>query len=955
MSDSRTDGEPRSIMGLASILFFASGMTGLIYEVIWFKRFTHVWGASSLAMTVVVASFLGGLGLGAFLLGHRADGVRNPLGWYGRIEIAIGVLAFLIPFEIALLFEISSLLPDFIMESIVLWTTVRFVLTFLVIGPTCVLMGATLPFLVRHFAPALGGGSATAWVYAINTFGAAVGCFLAGFYLLPRFGLTASNVMAVLLNIGLGGAAIALSRVRIQERAQSSRAAPVSLSEKGTSWNPKLLLAGAAMTGFAALALQIVWTRQLALVLGGTTYAFTAVLFVVLVGIALGSLIYRLVLQSRQEQAGVLAGILVVLSIGALVGKELLEPISSATGSLKPLRESAVWNAAVCVGASCALQFVPSVAMGVLFPWFVNAASFSPLKLGQGVGRLYAFNTVGTISGAIVATFVLLPDFGTGHATGLCLLLYFATWIVLLPTGSQGRQILALSTACVLLLTGGYAMRPDDPRVLGVGQYMYGFKPSAVLREQNKVLHQVDGASCSVLVRELPGGFRALSVNGKTDASDGKEDMPMQLGLAYLPAFLHPSASDFLIIGYGSGCTSGASLLINDARVTCCEIEPAVFEGSRFFSHVNHEPDRSPRLEMVFNDGRNHLQTTSDLYDLILSEPSNPWIAGVSNLFTREFYKQAKERLKDGGILAQWIQTYSIEPRDYAAIAATVSREFKELALLRVNRGDTILLASNRPIVPTAKQMDAAQMIVDRSEAISSDMRQYFGGTDVRSLLVKTLLLDTAGVARLAAKWSQPEDVMTDLDMRLEFVAPHALFRSESTAPAVTSAIFDSIANGWFADRLRDWGCQDNQVDALRELEFAAGNLGHDRLSRQLAREVLSVRNDEPHFKVSELLVQGASYPDELQRTVREAPIGEVTRLGVQLCAAQRFEEAAGVFRILSKRVPDSATNWVNLSVNLRASGREEEALEALKQARELDPLNDYVQSVMKNNGLETR
>lgn len=940
--------ERRVFPFLASVLFFLSGCTGLIYEVVWFKRFTHVWGGSSLAMTVVVASFLGGLGLGAFLLGKRADRSERPLAWYGWCEIAIGVIALLVPLEIALLFRVSAVLHPVLMDSPLALAFVRLVLTFLTIGPACVLMGGTLPFVVKHLSTRMSGGAATAWLYAINTFGAAVGCFVAGFFLLPSLGLSTTNLLAVAINLALGFAAIALAK---RTPAASSPAEPEHAALLTSRWNAKLLLGGAAVTGFAALALQIVWTRQLALVLGGTTYAFTAVLFVVLVGIAVGSLLFRFWLSEVRDQGAVLGGTLLVLVAGAVLGKLLVPQAIAGTASLKHLRDSQSWNALICLASSSTLQLLPSIAMGILFPWFVNAARFASRELGAGVGRVYACNTIGSICGAVAGTFLLLPSLGTALAIGVCLALYFLTWIALFPSETPRWKFISAITAFLLLVMASVASEREDPRITNIGQFMYGYREPEEARAGNRVLFHADGASCSVLVRELNGGFRALCVNGKTDASDGGDDMPMQLGLAYLPMALHPQAKELLVIGFGSGCTSGASLLFAGTRVTCCEIEPAVLDAAPNFAHVNHRPYDSPDLHVVFNDGRNHLQGTDARYDLILSEPSNPWIAGVSNLFTRQFYEAASARLADGGILAQWVQTYSIGIDDYAAIAATITSVFPECALLRISKGDTILLASKRPLIPDAAVLALAQARVDQTPAITADLERYFGTRDVRSLLLKTLLLDTAGVRRFVAAGVEVE-LITDLNLRLEFDAPRALFVQESKAPEITQRLLSAVSHEWFGSLLRKWACGSEQIAALEALESTALELGQKDFVQMLAQSVLDFDATATHFSVSHLVTRDASEIAAALPAVVAGSELDASRLGVSLCAAQRYDEAITVFRALASKYPRSATVLGNLAVNLKA--REVEGWrEALDRAHELDPYNDFVRSLRSQYALD--
>ncbi|HEV3026043.1 MAG TPA: hypothetical protein VG457_00640, partial [Planctomycetota bacterium] len=318
----------------AGALFFISGATGLAYEVIWFRRFSHIWGASTLAMGSVVASFLLGLGIGSHLLGRRADTMKSPLRGYGWCEAGIAAFALLIPFECAALGTIARMIYPALHGIPVLDTLVRCLLTFLVIGPPCVLMGSTFPLLVRQFVSGEVGPIA-GLLYAVNTGGAALGCYIAGFHLLPWLGLTGTNGLAAMLNFGVAVTAIVLAR-RLGSAPPVPQETPPTSAAPGTP-SRGALFGASALCGFAALLLQMVWTRQLCVLLGGSTYALTATLFVILLGIGCGSLLFRIAIPNLPDPtsaAGVALGLL-VLSAGAT--RLLIPSLTIAVGLAGPL------------------------------------------------------------------------------------------------------------------------------------------------------------------------------------------------------------------------------------------------------------------------------------------------------------------------------------------------------------------------------------------------------------------------------------------------------------------------------------------------------------------------------------------------------------------------------------------------------------------------------------------
>jgi predicted membrane-bound spermidine synthase len=789
-------------LAAASLLFLASGATGLAYEVIWFKRFAHVWGSSSTAIAAVVASFLFGLGLGALVLGRYADRVSRPLRWYGLSELGIGVLALLALEAIRLLWRFTSALEPHIPEWPVLGFGLRFLITLLIIGPPCTLMGGTLPFLVRQFTPVRSALSRSiAWLYAVNTFGAAAGCYVTGFHLLPSLGIQWTNYLTAATSLLIGGASLILAARlapvpvvkpggTMETGPQAAvRDAPAHASSSGGPWITVRL--AAALTGAAALILQITWNRQLAVALGGSTYAFTATLFVVLLGIACGSLVVRATggsgFETLRRDSRIAAAVALGVAATAVAGKAALPWMSAWVGTLPHLRAEQAWNAAVSVGASAILEFLPALGMGILFPLCIHLTRGTGGRAGRAIGGIYAWNTAGSLAGATATAILVFPAGGTSLALAIAVGLYVAGAFLLAasaPPSPAGGRLGALVTP-IAVAAGGLglvllALRPADPRATDMGSFLYGPVPTTA-RERTRIVSFAEGSSCNVLVTD-EGTSRNLRVNGKIDATDGI-DMVTQLGLAYFPRAYVPDAERVAIIGFGSGTTAGASLLFPGTGVVCCEIEPAVHRTAELFSAVNHLTATTPGLTMFFGDGRSYLQGAGDPFDLIISEPSNPWLAGVSNLFTREFFLVARERLRDCGVLAQWIQTYGFSISEYAMIVRTLKTVFPHYGLISLGEGqDTILLASTAPLAPDPAALDRLAAVIAGTPAIQADLETYFGTDDLRELLLLHHVLDESGLDRLIAG-DAATTVNTDANVRLEFDAPLHLFQGSIPAP----------------------------------------------------------------------------------------------------------------------------------------------------------------------------
>lgn len=917
------------IFWLASLLFFISGGTGLAYQVVWFKRFSHVWGSSSLAFAAVGGSFLFGLGLGAYLIGRVADRMPQPLRWYGVCELAIGILALVIPFEIAALADASVSLYASIPEEPVLRFLVQFCITLLVIGPPCMLMGGTLPLLIRQLTARDGSlDQATAWLYAINTFGAATGCYLTGFHLLPALGLLATNNLAAGINLTIGVVSLVVSGTSAPVMPRRD-VAPVAHGPGDAGRLARLYMAS-AMTGCAALMLEMTWTRQLALIVGGSTYAYTATLFVVLVGIALGSLIFHFWLRPVASWPW-LPVVIVGGSVAAIVaGNSLLPELSMwmAPADVRKWRSEPLGNGILCVAVSAVLEFLPAVGMGLLFPLFVHLTHASAARVGQAVGNIYAWNTLGSIVGASLTSLLLFPRIGTAGAIALATGLYVVALLAMLSWRSPLEMMRGAAAGLVGAVAVAIVAQPFDPLETNMGFYIYG-DPAKIgsgpedpnWRDKIEVLSFEEGASSNVFVNKA-NQIVSLRVNGKVDASSGA-DMATQLGSAYFPRLFKPDAKEVLVIGFGSGCTPGGSLMFPGTRVTCCEIEPAVYAASGQFADQNHRPqehtrawlearnaelapeerltpeeiDERARFSMIFGDGRTAVQGSGKKYDLIISEPSNPWLAGVSNLFTKEFFRTAREHLTEDGVLAQWIQTYSFTLADYLMIVRTMHSEFPHFGVLLLANGlDTVLLASNRPLLPTAENLDDVQKMVDDNPEIATDLQRYLGGKDVRALLARYYQLGEEQIKPLLK--ADPSQLLnTDLHLRLEFDAPLHLFRDLKPNESATAALLNAVDPKW-----------------IERLAVAAG-----------------VKRDSPEFRamVAEYYRSIAALRTTQKRENEAlAALLELVRLSPNDAAAhaelgqrylrdQRFAEAVKHFREALRARPDVTTTdgsnmWAN-------------------------------------------
>ena len=923
---------------LISLLFFASGAAGLVYEVVWFKRFSHVWGSSALSAAAVLASFLLGLGLGAGLVGRFADRARSPLRVYGLCEIGIAVLALLVPHGIRLLERAVAVVHPLSEDRPLLGALIRSLATFAVIGPPCILMGGTLPLLVRHLTPpgATLGRSAGV-LYGMNTLGGAAGAYLAGFHLLPALGLPASNSIAAGVNAAAGAVALALGMRRgaVPVPAAPPPALPPAPGPARLR-RPNPVLAAALITGAASLLLQVAWNRELALVLGGSTYAFTAMLAVVLAGIGIGGLVFHAFLRDVREPLRAQAVVILLIAVSVAAGQLLVERLVIVSGSLVHVRTGLVSNAVLCASAAGVLELLPAIGMGVLLPLYAAAAPAGWDRPGRSVGDVYAWNTAGTIAGALGGALVALPTWGIAGTAAAAVALYAIAAVLLSPTRGWRARIALLVTAAIGTGSAFVAAREPDPVLLNLGLHMYGCSSS---RPQAGILPLFieDGATSSVMVALHGDGRRSLRVNGKVDASDSR-DMATQLGIAYFPRLLRPAAREVLVIGFGSGTTSGASLLFHGTRVTCAEIEKAVVEASVHFEHVNHRPRESAMFRVITDDGRALLQGSEARYDLVLSEPSNPWMAGVSNLFTREFHAAVESRLEPGGVLGQWVQAYGLAPSDYATLLRTVLDVFDHAALVVLPGTDTLLLASNTPLDPDAALLDAAEELVGANEAVRKDLETHFGTADVRSVFLRHFILDERAVRKLCGAGGE---VHGDLDMKLEFLAPLRLFDPEVTTEAVRRSILAAADTSAIGAMWARWGCGRDQLDALRELAGTFTQIGDWKSAAPIVEFGLGIDPKDARF-LAMRLVHGASnnedaWESDLAEVLAGSPDG-VARAALLLSQRGHWRRAATAWERLAAARPESASVRARLGQSLKALGDEEKARREFAEARRLDP-----------------
>ena len=835
--------------------FFFSGAAGLIYQVVWTRMLTQIFGNTTYAIATVLSAFMAGLAIGSYVFGRIADRGKNDFLLYGILEAGVGVYGFLVPWFF--LAAQKAYGPIFVLNESYpfLFNLVLFFLSFLLLVFPTLLMGATLPVLSRFFVRSFAQfGRRVGDLYATNTLGAVIGCAAAGFYLIPTFGMRTTVFIAAAVNMII--AALILMVDRLRDKIPVSIAAePVaeetSLADaRSASTLGWVVLVSFALSGFASLVYENAWTRSLTLVIGSSIYSFSTMLVTFLIGLALGGFIYARFLGEREARLSTFGLIELWVGLAALATIPLFEQLPLIfLRLLHGFGDTFTVFLYLQIFLSALVMFVPTVLLGMTFPLVARLFTQSLYRVGSGVGSSYAANTVGAVAGAFAGGFILIPNLGVQNTiifavvmnlligAGLILSDARLSWI---PRYGLGMAVLVLTVVAPL------KVRRWDPHILTSGVTIYADRyeslPTNSLRieemKRDDILYYREGLTSTVSVHQIPDSeYRYFKSNGKIDGSYG--DALSQLMTSYLAMLLHPTAERALTIGLGSGMSAKALVTFDSLKeIEVIEIEPAMIDASKYFERTSvpaeslpaevtfptnegesriwydpaekrlyykgvmdsqartelmnrsNDPDyrgaidrlyrnarhsrsaglhQDKRVRIIPTDGRNYILATPKYYDVITAEPSNPWIAGIANLYTREFYQVIKSKIKDDGIFAQWFHNYSMSPDDFRMVFRTFVEAFPHVSLWSMKESDFLLIGSKKEQV---FNYPAVKKIYDNNPVLQSDL-EYLGLSDVYAV---------QGFYRMNREgfleFSKGASINTDDGAELEFSAPKNLRRA---------------------------------------------------------------------------------------------------------------------------------------------------------------------------------
>jgi spermidine synthase len=944
------------------------------------RSFGLIFGNTTDAVAMVLAVFMGGLALGSWIAARRR--VADPLRAYALLELSVGALALLTLPLLRGLPWLYGLLAGGVGLEGPLELLGRAVLASAVLLPATVVLGMTVPLAVETLA-SLGQPARASFgrLYLVNTLGGAAGVGLAPFVLVPLLGVQGTLLTAAAGSLGVGSLALLWRRqtgllAPVRDAAGPPDAAGEVTVPVGESRVRRLLVLGAvlaAASGAATFGIEVLWARSYALVIGSTVYAFNLMLLAVLLGIAGGAALYGRLRPRLTRPVKAVGALFGGAGLAVLLGQWVIGRLPEVyLGLLGVLPVSFTLHQLAGLALCLATMLPVTLALGLTFPLLMHLVDSGGRSAQEASGRLYAWNTGGAIVGALLADLVLVPRLGLQPPYLIFATLLLGGGVWALTEAAGWRPVLRAAAPAALvaaLLALSVRWTPWDPVLMSSGVHRYGlewrdrvesaFDLDTWLREQHELIFYEEGSEAVVAVSETGTGRRFLSVNGKTDAGSGEEDVVTQRFIAHVPMLLHPRPRRVLVIGWGAGATAASAALYPVDTLECVEIEPAVYEAASLFDELSGEVRRDERFTMVFRDGRNHLLRSSQPWDVIVSEPSNPWISGVSNLFTKEFYEEVLDKLAEGGVFGQWFHYYHLDAADVKVEVNTFLAVFPHASLWLVP-----------PVTAEdgTRRLGADMLLVGSSEPHSLDWRRLeekLDDTPVGDDLRATRVLDDP--LALVASWTMGREEMeewvadeevfpsgtplnTDDHPYVEFVAPRRTVvtpAEASRAASQTRSDMNAAAGDARSIVPRHpalEGGPSSRAGFYRDLARRYGRAGQpSRALAALDAAVEAVPDDAPaHAQAGKLLLDQGRAAEALGRlhlAVRMDPgLVEAWELLGGLAIDRRdYPLAEEAHRAVLRREPANVDAWLRLGAVLARQGKWAEAGEALEWAEELD------------------
>jgi len=734
-------------------------------------------GNTHYSVATVLTVFMAGLALGSFLGGRLIDIKGNPLIVYAILEAGIGVYCFLIPHMIDAVLPLLKWIYSNYQNDYATASIFRFAVCGAILLIPTSLMGATLPVLGKLISTDKNLiGKDVGTLYAMNTFGAVFGALASVYILMRNLGVSGTILVVALINISIAALILILYKRRQSFSTPSIKPPNLDTDKPSKSFDREMLLIYLCFgfSGATALIYQVAWNRIFSLLLGSSIYAFSLILTTFIFGLAIGTAVFSKICNIFKDlhkvfgllQIGIASLALLAIPFFAMVpmaNRWIYQNWGQTFETIQFANFFIIFT----------LVFGPTFFMGAQFPIVVKLAARGLPTLGRIVGTVYASNTVGTIVGSFLGGFLLIPWLGIQNTIIFAVMLNMIIGIVMLFNSSTlngNIKYYALPALFILIFLGSQELPKWDKAVISSGSFMpYRIDDLAdAIEGKNKILRYQEGIHTTVTTELAVTGNIFLKVNGKTDASLA-QDMRTQLLSGYLPMFMHANPKSVLVIGQGSGVTLGAVEQFPAEKIDLVEISSAVIEGSRYFSPFNHNALEDKRLSLILEDGRNHITLIDKKYDVIVSEPSNPWISGVGALFTRNFFELLDQRLNPNGIACIWVHT-NMSPDSFKSIIKSFISIFPSVTMWESIPGDDYLLIGS--------QSDY-KLPYERLNALLTDKEK---GKDLRRLglssvsdVMALMIMDGVGLQKFSAE----APIHTDDNSLLEFAAPEYVYKDE--------------------------------------------------------------------------------------------------------------------------------------------------------------------------------
>lgn len=740
------------------LLFSASGCSALIYEIVWYHLLQLAIGSTAVSLGVLLATFMGGLFLGSIALPRLRLAGKHPLRVYAAIEAGIGALGLLVLFVFPLIDRVYVTAVGYGLPGMLL----RAFIAAICMLPSTILMGASLPAIVRWVERTPRGVAWWGLLYGGNTVGAVVGCLAAGFYLLRLYDVEIATYVAVAINLAVAAISYMLAQ-RPSDVTEPAEALAAGTGESSESLWP--IYVAIAISGMCALGAEVVWTRLMGMLLGATVYVFSVILAVFLIGLALGSTAGSVVLRWVRPRPAlgwcqVLLAFAVAWTAYAITGSLPYWPALLNTGPWKTMGLDVV---------RCMYAILPPALLwGASFPFAFAAAAPSGRESGRLVGGVYAANTLGAIAGALTVSLALIPWIGTQQTQRLLLL---ASWlgaaVVLAPYAKRHRSKAAafgLTVSLVLAVIVAWRVQKIPGEVIA-----YGRRVATAMGVSN-IIYTAEGRNSSLAVAYDQDGALEIDVNGHVEATNQPFDMKLQRMVGHLPALLHPDPRSILGIGFGAGVSAGTfTRYPGIQKITVCEIEPRIPPTTtKYFAKENYRVMLDPRTHIVYDDARHFVRTTTEKFDIIASDPLDVFVKGTAALYSKEYFEAVKRHLNPGGMFTLYVPLYETDLATIKSEVATFMEVFPHGTLwanTRQGEGyDMVFMGQAEPLKINLDEVQRRFARPDYAPVVES-LR------DIGVYSPVELLSTYAGQRSDLSPWYQGAQLNRDKDLRLQYLA----------------------------------------------------------------------------------------------------------------------------------------------------------------------------------------